>query len=200
MWSFLRNFFQQIFGAPKEEKNPSPAPSPSSPTPNPEPAPTPAVTTPIPEGAKVISLQRTAHSSQGIVGNLSIEGTSVAQTLENAVNPQTTTNEQPLPAGYYPLALRKEGGIHSTYIINLGEAHHGMIQIVSPDQPGFRYLQMGNEAQYAYGSILLGKEVQTQEEKLLLTFTESVYRDTYNQLYPLLANEQPVYLHVKDPN
>ena len=199
MWSFLRNFFKQIFGKPEEEnvlppQNPTPAPD-TSPDPVEKEEPIAADSDSIPEGATVLLVQRKAARSIGIVGTLQLNGEILAQTLEKVA---TTTQDQALSPGNYPIKLRKEGGIHSTYSINLGEAHKGMLQIVAPDQQGFRYIKMGNEAQYAYGSILVGKELEEYEGKSLLTFTESVYQKVYNQIYLLLENGEEVYLQVEE--
>ncbi|MEL6630611.1 MAG: DUF5675 family protein [Bacteroidota bacterium] len=198
MWSFLRNFFQQIFGKPEEKdiltpQNPIPTPD-TTPDPTEKEETEAPISTSIPEGATVLLMQRKTASAIGIVGTLQLNGETLAQTLENV---STTTQDQALPVGNYLVKLRKEGGIHSTYSINLGDAHKGMLQIVAPDQQGFRYIKMGNEAQYAYGSILVGKELEEYEDKSLLTFTESVYQKVYNQIYPLLENGKEVYLQVE---
>jgi hypothetical protein len=123
---------------------------------------------------------------------LRIGGEQVCLALEEAPG-------KSLPAGTYKLALRTTGGKHTAYAYRFGDWHRGMIQILSPQSSEPRYIHIGNDAKYAYGSVLVGKEApqadQTQTPREIW-YSEEAYKALYPRIADALAAGKLVQLTI----
>jgi hypothetical protein len=77
-------------------------------------------------------------------------------TLEDEYRENKVWGEMRIPAGIYPLALRKEGGFHQEYSKKFPKIHKGMIEI--RNVPGFQFIlyHIGNTDKDTAGCLLVG--------------------------------------------
>lgn len=169
MWSAIRAFVSRLFGN-----------TPTEPTPGP---PDPVQQSQVPQARW--QLIRLETASNGVRGELHLNGERIADTLEGLEN---------LASGKYPLSLKQAGGLHATYSFRFGAMHKGLITIAGKDQNA--YLQMGHNPAYAYGSILVGTGYDQQEGGFVLLGTEPAYRMVYEELVSGLASGQATMLAV----
>ncbi len=193
MLDFLRRFFQSLFGSDAGQASPEPS-APTKPQTSSVSEPEPAATTQVGPG---LWLQRISKGTQDTLGKLYWEGEMLAYTLEVAA-----TEAEFLPAGEYPVALKKEGGRHATYQFRLGEFHEGLIALQETGLKHSPTFHISNTADKLYGSIAMGQSVKDEEqmsEKRELWHSENAYKKVYSQLLPRLK-EGPVSLKIADPN
>lgn len=77
-------------------------------------------------------------------------------TLEDEYRENKVWGERRIPAGIYPLALRKEGGFHLDYAKKYPDIHKGMIEI--RNVPDFKFIlyHIGNTDKDTAGCLLVG--------------------------------------------
>lgn len=103
-----------------------------------------------------------------------------AMTLEDEHRAQKVWGETRIPAGTYPIHLRREGSFHTRYQERFGRLHRGMLWL--QDVPGFEwiYLHIGNTDDDTAGCILVAD---------LASWDMTVQRSeaAYLRVYPRLA-------------
>ena len=140
-----------------------------------------------PEEVLQISIQRYSFGQADTLGRLLINGRFCCFTLEGVSAQSAGKDLQCIPAGKYPLALRKTGGKHATYYFRHQGIHKGMLWI--QQVPEFEYAQIheGNSFTDVPGSIIVGEQPLREnqlEEKRELWYSEHAYLE----IYPLIAN------------
>jgi hypothetical protein len=98
-------------------------------------------------------------------------------TLEDEARATKMPGRTRIPAGTYPVELRREGGFHARYAARFPAFHLGMLWL--KDVPGFQWilLHLGNEPKDTEGCILLADAAYPQEDRL--TMSQAAYRRVY---------------------
>lgn len=114
-------------------------------------------------------------------------------TLEDPHSEPKIPGQTRIPAGVYPLALRREGRLHDKYSARYLEMHKGMIWI--RHIPDFEWVcfHEGNDPQDTEGCPLIGSRpsVITAHEQSI-----DFSRNAYVHVYPLLATQ----IHLNSEN
>tara|TARA_R110000824_G_scaffold1646_1_gene8185 strand:+ start:474 stop:959 length:486 start_codon:yes stop_codon:yes gene_type:complete len=93
-----------------------------------------------------------------------------------------------IPAGIYPLKIRKEGGLHNKYKKRYPEFHKGMIEIVGV--PSFTYCSFhcGNDDKDTEGCPLVGDTAEQNVTKRgFIGGSRSAYERFYKEVIPGLG-------------
>ncbi|MEM7373130.1 MAG: DUF5675 family protein [Bacteroidota bacterium] len=199
MLNFLRNFFKKLFGG-GSATDLGPQAGTMRPPQTEEVEDKEADTSPAESSAGLlVEINRISPGTKDTLGELSLNGEFICYTLENPVSNSGVANEsRAIPAGTYPLNLKKEGGKHATYQYRFGDVHKGLLLI--DDVPGFEFphIHIGNEISHTYGSIVLGtsKEGESAESFRKVLYSEKAYLDLYNKLVPHLEGGEKVSVKI----
>jgi len=108
----------------------------------------------------------------------------LAYTLEDGHNEPKIPGRTRIPAGVYPLGLRREGGLHARYQSRFPEFHRGMIWI--REIPGYEwvYFHIGNTHEDTEGCPLVGSSPASflEREQRVVQSTHA-----YRRFYPIVA-------------
>ena len=127
-----------------------------------------------------VSLERYSVGKYDVLGRFKVNDQSCIS-LERLASFQGA-----IPAGEYEIALRKEGGRHATYWYKYGEAHKGMLWIKHVPNLPHANIHIGNRYDDTQGGIIIGTQVQEEENKD--EAREVWYSDrAYQQIYPPIA-------------
>lgn len=148
-----------------------------------------------------LRLTRFSSSEQSSLGMLHGRGEQdnfLCFTLEDQYQEEKVAGETRIPAGEYPLDLRRFGGFHARYNERFG-FHIGMIEIVGV--PGFSdvLIHCGNTDEDTRGCILLGDGAQQN-----ITARGRISSSTlaYERVYPIIARSiesgESASLHIVD--
>lgn len=199
MFKFLRNFFKSIFGGSKSRPTGGgTVTQPPNPDPKPEPEEKPASD---PRNLVTLRLERLHSTRKDTIGTLSWDGKEVAKTLEGPLG-GPPRDEKALPAGTYPLILRTAGGMHGTYSFRFKDFHKGMLWITEVPQKSFPFIKVGNTAEFAYGSVLLGNEHKDATEEngpREVWNSESTYKEVYSRIARHLEAGNDMHIEIVDP-
>jgi hypothetical protein len=101
--------------------------------------------------------------------------------LEDEFRTKKVFGETRIPAGVYPLSLRKEGGFHTRYAARFPELHRGMLWL--REVPGFQYvlIHIGNTDEDTAGCLLVGDSAFPFEDRVLQSTA------AYTRIYPPIA-------------
>lgn len=124
----------------------------------------------------------------------------LCQTLEDERRETKIPGETRIPAGRYPIELRKEGGMNQRYRQRFGNDHRGMLWIQCVPNFIWIYIHIGNFENETDGCILVGESTPEQRDKGFLGNS----RETYLRVYKLIADRieagEPVWITIKDMN
>tara|TARA_R110000823_G_scaffold297954_2_gene418194 strand:+ start:5408 stop:5881 length:474 start_codon:yes stop_codon:yes gene_type:complete len=111
--------------------------------------------------------------------------TFLCYTLEDEYREDKIKGETRIPAGKYPITLRKTGGFHGRYKNKYGDMHKGMLWV--RDVPNFEYILIhtGNTDEHTAGCLIVGNSQQTNfgESNGFVGSSTSAYK----RIYPLIA-------------
>jgi hypothetical protein len=141
----------------------------------------------------IITLQRTQKGSDCTIGRLDVFG-DVVWTLEDQKREHKVYGETRIPAGFYSLKLRKEGGMNARYSAKFGVFHCGMIWLQDVPMFEYVYIHVGNTARDTEGCILVGLGLDT--DKIVRS------KDAYTRIYPPIVkaidSAQGCFIDVRD--
>jgi len=102
-----------------------------------------------------LRLERFGFGLDSTLGVLSIDGMAVAFTIEDERRKVKLPKETCIPAGVYPLRVRKYGRFHESYAKRFSGLHEGMIEV--DEVPGFSniLIHCGNNDDETEGCVLL---------------------------------------------
>lgn len=127
---------------------------------------------------------RYSDNGDDTLGLLFIGGVFQHYILEDEFREVKVKGETRIPAGIYPLKLRKEGGKHAAYLKRYGaDFHKGMIEIC--EVPGFLWAlyHCGNDEFDTAGCTLSGdKANNNQVEAGYIKNSRAAYERTYPKL------------------
>lgn len=142
------------------------------------------------------TLVRFSQGQEDTLGMLFLNGIFQHFVLEDEHRNQKVHGETRIPAGTYPLALRKQGGFHQRYLEEFGsDFHKGMVHIT--DVPNFTYIlyHIGNDESDTSGCILPGDSAQNNKTgRGFVGYSTKAYQRTYPKLvdYILQASEPKI--------
>lgn len=125
-----------------------------------------------------IIVSRFVSDSDATLSLVSVDGEFICFGLEDEYRETKVPGETRVPAGEYPVRMRREGGFHSRYANKFGTFHQGMLHI--QDIPDFEYvlIHIGNSDEDTAGCLLLGENANTSGE-LRITSSTSAYKKFY---------------------
>jgi len=132
----------------------------------------------------LIRVKRLNDDGVSTIGNLYINSKLACFTLEDSHHDIKILGKTRIPAGFYSIELRKEGGMHQRYLKKFPDMHRGMIWI--KNVPGFTYvyLHIGNDEDDTLGCVLVGNELVSNVNR------DGKLHDSttcYKTIYPLIA-------------
>lgn len=135
----------------------------------------------------VLRISSQEDSTSGILMKEDSQGNweFLCYTLEDEYRKDKISGETRVPAGSYPIILRKEGGFNERYSKKFPDMHIGMLHIINV--PNFEYIliHIGNTDEDTAGCLLVGN---SQESNLVKKdgFVGSS-TNAYKTIYPPIA-------------
>jgi len=106
----------------------------------------------------LLTIERLFDDGDATLGILRINGKFRCFTLEDEYRAEKIAGETRIPAGFYDVKLRKEGGFHNRYSNHprIGPIHKGMLHL--QNVPGFEWILIhcGNTDEHTAGCLLVG--------------------------------------------
>lgn len=149
-----------------------------------------------------LDLVRIASGSSSTVGILYIDGRLVGFTIEDEYRFEKIKGETRVPAGEYPILLRKAGEMLAKYQIKFKGImdHPGMLELQSVPGFEFVYIHFGNYEKETDGCILVNHGA-TLDPVLGGGYgldSVSCYQEIYRKLLPVLNRGEPVKIRIRD--
>lgn len=143
----------------------------------------------------VILLKRVQGYKEYTLGLLKVDGELVSFTLEDQEQEEKVYGETRIPAGVYPVKLRKAGRINSSYNRRF-PWHNGVLHIT--DIPGFKYvyLHIGNTDDHTLGCPLVADSHVLN--KAFVGQSTVNYERFYKMVQPALVKGEKVFIVVQD--
>jgi hypothetical protein len=126
-----------------------------------------------------LRLERTTHSDESTIGELSINDSFSCFTLEDAKRDHKVWGVTCIPAGTYKLELRNEGGMTQRYAKRYPN-HRGMIWLRHVPMFEWIYIHVGNKPADTNGCILVG---ETTDDNFI-----GSSRAAYESIYDSIAD------------
>lgn len=143
----------------------------------------------------LLTLRRVFDTREHTVGLLQT-GSHVFTTLEDAFNFPKVPGKTRIPAGEYPIDLRRTSPMASRYRERFGSQHDGMLWLRNVPNFDFVYIHVGNDADDTEGCILIGQTMDPKDGYV----GESV--KAYKELFPLvmaaLERDERVSIRITD--
>lgn len=127
-----------------------------------------------------LRVDRYAHLAEETIGRFYIDDIYQCYTLEDQHRDIKVMGDTRIPAGRYPVVLRREGGHHIRYAAKYAGMHQGMLHIINV--PNFKWIliHVGNTELDTMGCLLVGLTKHAR------TIGNSVA--AYKKIYPPIAN------------
>lgn len=101
-----------------------------------------------------LSLTRYGFGLTSTLGQLAVDGETIAFTIEDERRKVKVKGETCIPTGTYVLKLRTEGGMHPKYQARFPALHQGMLWLQDVDGFEYVYIHAGNTEGESDGCIL----------------------------------------------
>jgi len=149
----------------------------------------------------MVKLERISSGADSTIGALFLDGVFLCFTCEDQFRPlgQKVAGETRIPAGRYPLKLRRRGGFHKRYARKFGSMHRGMIEVC--DVPGFTdiLIHVGNTEKHTAGCILVGRgALRHPAGGGTVQHSVDAYRYAYPRILGPLTAGEDVFLTILD--
>jgi hypothetical protein len=130
-------------------------------------------------------VRRLSNDGFATLGAMCVFAQTVANTLEDAPRPEKIKGQTRIPAGRYPVTLKKYGGFHARYSELFPSFHMGMIQL--HDVPGFSeiLIHCGNYHTDTDGCVLIGERPSRDAQG---HFAVAASRVAYSRVYPMIGH------------
>src|SRR3990167_3735254 len=126
-----------------------------------------------------ITVERFASDADSTLGLVWVDGVFKCFTLEDQYRAAKVAGETRIPAGTYPVKVRRDGGVHDRYVNQFPGFHRGMLWL--QDVPGFEwiYFHVGNVHQDTEGCILVGRGANATPGAMSIQNSVIAYRAFY---------------------
>ena len=150
----------------------------------------------------VLRISSQEDSTSGILMKEDSEGSLkfLCYTLEDEYRKDKISGETRVPAGSYPVVLRKEGGFNERYSKKFPDIHIGMLHIINV--PNFEYIliHIGNTDEDTAGCLLVGN---SQESNLVkkngfVGSSTNAYKAIYPEIAKAIEEGQEVTIEYKN--
>ena len=141
-----------------------------------------------------ITVDRFISDDDSTVSRIFVDGRYVCFGLEDEYRDKKVPKETRIPAGRYPVRLRKEGGFHERYSERYGEMHQGMLHIQDVDGFTFVLIHTGNTDEDTAGCLLVGETANTSIGDMSVGSSRNAYRKLYPMVVDAAANDD---LHIE---
>jgi len=151
---------------------------------------------------KVIRINSGDDSTSGVLFDITDPDNKkfLAYTLEDEKRKEKVMHETRVPAGEYPVVLRKEGGYHNKYSKRFSDFHIGMLHII--DIPNFEYILIhcGNTDEDTSGCLLVGDSQENNQIKTdgFIGASTQAYRRIYPKIAQALKDGEEVTIKYVD--
>lgn len=146
-----------------------------------------------------LSVLRYSASDESTLGLLFIDGKFECYTLEDEHRDIKVRSETRIPAGTYPVKLRKEGGHHARYSKKFPYFHLGMLHI--RDVPNFKWIliHIGNTDDDTAGCLLVGDSaISNVNQEGRINSSTSAYEKIYPKVAERISRGEDVYITYYD--
>jgi len=151
---------------------------------------------------KVIRINSGDDSTSGVLFDITDPDNKkfLAYTIEDEKRKEKVMHETRVPAGEYPVVLRKEGGYHNKYSKRFSDFHIGMLHII--DIPNFEYILIhcGNTDEDTSGCLLVGDSQENNQIKTdgFIGASTQAYRRIYPKIAQALKDGEEVTIKYVD--
>ncbi len=150
----------------------------------------------------IIDIIRHNSGDDSTVGLMLIDGEFHCYTCEDEHRSVKIRGETRIPAGLYPIKLRKEStNMNRKYSAKFGDDfHHGMMWLQGVPKFKYVYIHIGNDDDDTEGCILVGYDAVTDERHGggAVPRSTPAYKKLYNKVYDWLSAGDNVLVRVKD--
>lgn len=147
-----------------------------------------------------ITLKRINNNNESTIGLLYINDIFQCFTIEDAFRKNKIIGKTRIPAGFYKMELRNEGGLTKKYASKYGTMHKGMLWLRRVENFKYVYIHVGNTAKDSEGCILVG---DTLNNNSITNGFCGHSSNAYKRIYPKIANaigKEYTYIDVIDEN
>ena len=142
-----------------------------------------------------LTLKRFKSNQDATIGTLSIDGTPMCFTLEDAYREKKIYGKTRIPMGHYDIKLRADGGMHQRYSKKF-DFHVGMLWLQNVFDFEWVYLHIGNDEDDTDGCPLVGNSANL--ENTTVGYSTNAYREMYQIVSGALLNGIKVSIQVID--
>lgn len=142
-------------------------------------------------------VKRIRQGNYSTLSELFIGGQFVCFGLEDRLREVKIPGETAIPAGTYPLKLRKAGGMHTRYRGLFPKIHQGMIEICAIPNFTYVYIHMGNNHRHTAGCLLVGNIWIRDQADYVVLESRLAYLALYKRILQLMA-EGEVWICIQD--
>jgi len=143
----------------------------------------------------IITLQRLQSYPDFSLGTLHVDGVLYSFTLEDEQREVKIMGETRIPAGIYPIVLRKAGRIHESYLKKYS-FHKGMLHIIDIPNFSYVYFHIGNNDDDTAGCPLVANSCTVGRN--FIEDSTINYEMFYKKVLSALDIGESVYLVVKN--
>ncbi len=144
-----------------------------------------------------IRLERVIGTTSYTVGTLYLETKMSCFTLEDGHRDVKVRGETRIPAGTYPIRLRKIGNSHfdERMLRSFGALYKGMLEVTEVPNFSDILIHIGNTVEDTEGCILVG-DIATLDGTIGQSGT--AFKRLYPQIVERLMSGEPVFLEIVD--
>jgi hypothetical protein len=135
-----------------------------------------------------ILVDRFVSDNDATISKVNVDRGFVCFGLEDEYRETKVANETRIPAGNYPVRMRREGDFHNRYAIRFQDIHRGMLHIQNVPNFEFILIHCGNTDEDTAGCLLVGSLALTQPGQMAVTQSTEAYRRLYLMVRDAAAN------------
>lgn len=146
-----------------------------------------------------LKLQRYSDNGESTLGLLFVNNNFFGHTLEDTHRDAKVAGQTRIPAGYYRMELRDEGGMTKRYAKRFPKMHKGMLWLRKVHNFKYVYIHTGNNKDHSEGCILVADSANnnTVEDGFIGKSTPA-YKRLYSMVSKALLAGETVFIRVLD--
>jgi hypothetical protein len=145
----------------------------------------------------IIDVYRFTSDADTTLSLVSVDSKFVCFGLEDEYRVKKLYAETRIPAGSYPITLRKIGALNELYKARFPDIHEGMLYI--RNVPGFEFILIhcGNTDDDSAGCLLVGSAATSYELNMSIAGSAIAYRNLYRRVVDA-ARDGTLSIHFRD--